>query len=81
MSNFQQITCKIITFLQIMEYLCGMSKFKKYIFNPDTLSYELTERSTRRFLKSMLLLQGVSQRPSFMYGYILPYSGTTCLRR
>ena len=52
-----------------MEYLCGMSKFKKYIFNPDTLSYELTERSTRRFLKSMLLFAG-SIAAAFFYVWI-----------
>ncbi len=39
-----------------MEYICGMSKFKKYIFNSETLSYELMEKPARlRFLKSAFL--------------------------
>lgn len=39
-----------------MEYICGMSKFKKYIFNSETLSYELMEKPARlRFLKSASL--------------------------
>ncbi len=42
-----------------MEYICAMSKFKKYIFNPETLTYEPTERSARRrVLKSVLLFAG-----------------------
>ena len=33
-----------------------MSKFKRYIFNPDTLTYEVKERSARaRFFKGLLL--------------------------
>ena len=54
-----------------MDYICAMSKSWKYIFNKDTLSYEMVRERTarRRFIKSILLFIG-SIAAAFLYVWI-----------
>ena len=47
-----------------------MSKFKRYIFNPETLTYEVKERSARaRFFKGVLLF-AASLGMAVLYAWI-----------
>ena len=53
-----------------MEYICDMSRPKKYVFNPDTLSYEITEKSARRRLLKSIFLFVASVAAAVLYGWV-----------